>query len=554
MDNAKITFRNYRDIIPNTFSYIDQILLPDLADICCSYLIGNINNRGVSIYSHVYDAFLHGCGEMMRRHMGIDGSIDVNLNINKVFSLLCEGNNTIFIDRVINNGGNGISYSYGLNGACEGGHLDLINRFAPLCHRNDIENAKSIIRRSGHIHLYGKFSINRGYIDITTSHVLFQREYINNLYKVFFNSYEEKNNSGNFQQELKLSDDSGEDDNEDNYEYDDNSKDEDYREDEEYSWGDCDDIGYNGLDSGLYIACKNGWKEDFDKLLDILAKLYKWRNNLGIDIANTNVYFDRLLGYACEGGNHCIIDKVIELHQDNCYDKFAGMAGACKGGHFEILKMIYQLESNYSWVPDCAEMILTIACGLENPNEEIIDYLLGLGVKDVRNAKLSASRAGNVEILKKLLIIDSKYLHDCFLESACMKENNNCVDVLLAQDAHFTDQSMYYACERGDDILVDKIIKSSYHSIVDLHRSSILDKGLISACVSGYTHLALKMIELGATNINDGLYSACKNGHGKLADILVELGAGVKESYCCKKHTERIKDEIQRKLKKFRNI
>ncbi len=82
----------------------------------------------------------------------------------------------------------------------------------------------------------------------------------------------------------------------------------------------------------LYKACKNGDREQVDKLIEKGATDWGW--NLG-------------LSGACEGGHLGLVNFMIEKGA-TMWD--GGLDGACYGGHLELANlMIEKGATNWSW-------------------------------------------------------------------------------------------------------------------------------------------------------------------------------------------------------------
>lgn len=130
----------HRKIIPETFFHIDKHLLPELANICCSYLIKDDANydhldicefnvkeqngndkQYIFAFDQVYDAFLYGCGEIIERtiitekllneqidrqfNKQFNRQFNWQININRAMECICEGDNRYYISLLLENGG-----------------------------------------------------------------------------------------------------------------------------------------------------------------------------------------------------------------------------------------------------------------------------------------------------------------------------------------------------------------------------------------------------------------------------------------------------------------
>ena len=198
--------------------------------------------------------------------------------------------------------------------------------------------------------------------------------------------------------------------------------------------------------------------------------------------------WNRGLTRACEGGNLTLINYMIEKGANDWNN---ALYGACKGGHWRDAKHPTRLSSRGReplvssegrdlWSPD-------------QPSCDLVTYLLGKYTISLCSGLAGACRGGHLELVKFLVEKgannwDWGLAHACRgghldlakymveqgaidwnwgMQNACLEGHFELVKFLVEKGTPDLNQGLYYACQRNDwgdiiDLLHSDVYKSVY--------------------------------------------------------------------------------------------
>jgi hypothetical protein len=170
-------------------------------------------------------------------------------------------------------------------------------------------------------------------------------------------------------------------------------------------------------------------------------------------------------------------------------DKFNLFIGVCRGGHYELVKLIFDQISS----------VITLNEGFK-----------------------SACRGGHMDVVQFLL----KYRVDVSrgLLGACRGGHQELVDLMIARGANNWSDGFDQACRSGHRELVKLMI---------FYGVKKWNSGLANACRGGHREIVAMMIARGANDWNVGLYNACIKSYVEIAKLMVRLGATTCEACGC---------------------
>jgi hypothetical protein len=196
---------------------------------------------------------------------------------------------------------------------------------------------------------------------------------------------------------------------------------------------------------------------------------------------------------AVAGRREDVLDSIKCLN-----DAYIGLAGACFGGHKELVLLMIQKTKYYKPAADF-------------------------------NGGLVESCMGGHKELVLLMIENGADRFDKGLSTACQYGHAELALIMIEKGAKMLNWGLESACMGGHEelaLLMIRIIESS-GGVVSLNG------GLSGACWGGQKKLALMMIEKGATDFNSGLTLACLHRYKELVLLMIKKGA----TYCraCRK-------------------
>ncbi len=225
----------------------------------------------------------------------------------------------------------------------------------------------------------------------------------------------------------------------------------------------------------FFNICKDG---DMTKVLDEMR--FDTEYFFGYSVLNG-------LAGACEGGHKEIIELMIEKGASNFNQ---GLSHACSGGHIEIVELMISKGAN-----DFARG-LKVACN--HNHKDIISLML---------------KKGNNTFTFKTW--------NKILEEACRNGYKEIVELSILNGADDFDSGLRIACAYGHIDLVKLMILHSPTGTLDFNDA------LIEACDNDHNEIVLLLIEKGGDlNLNNGLkYVSFINK--TLVFLLIEKGANI---------------------------
>jgi len=165
-----------------------------------------------------------------------------------------------------------------------------------------------------------------------------------------------------------------------------------------------------------------------------------------------------LLYYACKVGSRNLIDMIMNLykkasHSQKPYENIlgkainTGFAGACVGGHMEIVKQMID--------EGATEKRLFFAC--KGGNMDIVKLIIERGGKDWNHGLRCACVSRNMELVE-LMITNSAtdWVHG--LISACIGGNKDIIQLMISKGANCWHVGLTGACRSGSKEIVELLI------------------------------------------------------------------------------------------------
>ena len=293
------------------------------------------------------------------------------------------------------------------------------------------------------------------------------------------------------------------------------------------------DQGANNWEDGLIGACEGGHVEIMLQMLHLGVKVdsFAWNFGLGSACENGNLDFVKRLikegeqrGHkfdwnealygAYRGGNLGIIQLLIN-HGAKKWNQ--GLRGACVGGNLDVIHQVIKLGQRRNYLFDWNQA-LSAANSSNNP--EIIELLLHYGATDLDRAFSYACEEGQFRSAQCLLL-HGAHVNQDNLDLVCQTGQMHLIPMLI-EYAHEQgilldwNQALIMSCGAGHWIPTQVAIAQGAND---------WNGGLEDACRRGHLFMMQKMIELGATDLNRGLIMACREGNLVAVKFLIQHGA-----------------------------
>lgn len=229
---------------------------------------------------------------------------------------------------------------------------------------------------------------------------------------------------------------------------------------------------------------------------------------------------NRALFFATQGGHISTINLITKATEYESISWNAGLAGACSGGHLEIIKM-----------------------------------MLDKGADDLIAGFQYASGSGNIDAVRFLTEKNDGILTmDCWnysLANACGTGSLDIINFLISKGATAWNQGLNAACINGRleiaRIMIEKgatcsgveIRNACYKGYIDIVKLLLdkctpdLEQGLFNACAGGHMDIVRLLVDKGASDLNFALYKACEYEQIEIVEFLLSMGAS--KVNCCLK-------------------
>lgn len=295
-----------------------------------------------------------------------------------------------------------------------------------------------------------------------------------------------------------------------------------------------------------------------------------------IDLIKTKTSFfpwDQILQRACEYGNKNTINHLLKIIKDPnlCW----AIQAACKGGHLELTKQIYDLAVKNNRELNLSDLL---RCACIGGNKEVVDFILEIGSIDFNYGLWGACNGNHKEIAQYMIqkgadewnwglsaacggghiesinfMIEKGATNwDWGLEQACMEGHINAAELMITRGATNWKPAFKKACHGTKFDLIKFFVNKGFINQENLNKGleisccqydtrlfdfliekdidyDSLNKGFRMACAEHNDYLMQRLIEYGVGpngGWNYGLEGACMNDDEELVNLMIEKGAG----------------------------
>jgi ankyrin repeat protein len=291
--------------------------------------------------------------------------------------------------------------------------------------------------------------------------------------------------------------------------------------------------GNKYLLEGLCSAAEGG----HDKIVELLSTMKIPNPHRGWNVLNL------ALQSACKGDHASTIQLLIEKGVDYWP---SAVAGACEGGHLDLMKKMLQHPAFHDWSfylqaaavagqlhivkyimdvenPINVHLVLEATC--QAGRFDVAKFLLQYVNDPSRAMRQAAEGAGRhynqkvMDFIDQMINMGASDFTAC-LNMACKAGNLDIIKYMLAKGAKVHDYwTLLHAGEGGHTDVIDYILE------LVPNVSDRYDKVLCGACWGGNLAVVHRMIEMGAHNFDDALASTIERAQVGCAKLMIEKGA-----------------------------
>jgi len=180
-------------------------------------------------------------------------------------------------------------------------------------------------------------------------------------------------------------------------------------------------------------------------------KLFKENDELSILYPKYTEWFDsRCLYLACKYNLLSVIKWVTTNDRFKELDWNAGLRGACKGGHQDIVQGMIDKGAK-DWIGG-------FVCACCYGNQDIVELMIEKGANNWNLGLFGACRGGHQEIVQLMITMGATDWNGG-LYAACEHGHKEIVELMIKKGANNWNQGLHNACRKGHQEIIELMIK-----------------------------------------------------------------------------------------------